>query len=428
MSQSSTSSTSTLPDVGKCNISDEDSITITGKFENFEEFEKKISAIGSPTGIKLFECSINTAVTKSLSTIPTLESISFDKYDENIFMAFKKQNSLTKIEISNEDWTWNGFPHDVFNNICKNCKKLDHLVLKGAGTGSYFDCDDFPYKVTKLETTMITFNWYKGMNNERVSFLKSQKGYLKDLTIDKLPYDFDGGKVLKYIIDEMNLETFYYGKIPLILDGKKQKVKEFTASELQITSAIEMIKQFPSIKKFTLKLYNTDISCDDIEQIIYPQSDLFKNIKELEFIDKSNGHLEVYLGLFRNLKNVQKIIFKTKDKNLYKIINLLPQMPSLKEILFVTTAPISSKIDASKFAPNVKFTKVMDNNAEEVQGNVGNAYGGAAQDDTNAPGGSNTHRRMEGSDLHGNRRGGDGGDDDENWESVFKGCKLIYLF
>jgi len=301
---------------------------------------------------------------------------------------------------------------------------LDHLVLKGAGTGSYFDCDDFPYKVTKLETTMISYNWYVETKNERVSFLKSQKGKLRELRIEELPYDFDGGRVLKYIIDEMNLKTFYYGDIPLIINWERQIVKEFEASELQITSAIEMIKQFPSIDKFTLKLSNTDISCEDIEQIINPKTDLFVNIKEFKVIDNSKRHLGVYLGLFKNLKNVQKIILKTKDKDVNKIINLLAQMQNLKEIKLISTARSLPEIDTSKFAPNIKFTKVMDNDDAEPQGNVGNIDRGAAQDDANAPGGANVQRENEEDDGRMNRRGGDdGGDDGNNRNDRFRGIK-----
>jgi hypothetical protein len=121
-------------------------------------------------------------------------------------------------------------------------------VLIGAGTGSFFDADEFRFKIQILDTTMITFNWYVGIKSKRVNFLESQKGSLKELTIHELPFDFDGGKVLKYIIEEMNLKTFNYGKIPLIFNGQKQDVKEFTATHLQLTSIFEMIRQFKPCK------------------------------------------------------------------------------------------------------------------------------------------------------------------------------------
>lgn len=118
-------------------------------------------------------------------------------------------------------------------------------MLIGSGTGSYFDSDDFPYFIEVLEATMITFHWYVGLKSARIKFLTTQKGHLKELTIHQLPFDFDGGKVLKYIIEEMDLKKFHYGKIPLILDGQKQDVREFEANEIQVQSSFEMF-QFKS--------------------------------------------------------------------------------------------------------------------------------------------------------------------------------------
>lgn len=215
------------------------------KFKNFYEFSQLCGNLKRVKSLSFQNCGIDQSGLESLSILPTLESISFEKCNDNIYKAFIKQNSLTKIQVQNDDWTWNGFPHETFNEICKNCKNFDHLVLKGAGTGSYFDSDEFPFKIKKLETSMITFHWYVGIKTERVSFLRSQRGDLKELTIQQLPNDFDGGRVLKYIFAEMNLDTFYYGKIPLILNGKKQEVEEFAATEIQIRSALELIEQFP---------------------------------------------------------------------------------------------------------------------------------------------------------------------------------------
>jgi hypothetical protein len=80
----------------------------------------------------------------------------------------------------------------------------------------------------------------------RVDFLKSQNGSLKELRLKRLPFDCDGGDVLKYILDEMNLEVFYFDEIPLILDGKKQQIEEIWSSEATVKSMMEMMKQFPS--------------------------------------------------------------------------------------------------------------------------------------------------------------------------------------
>lgn len=217
------------------------------KFLNFLHFSNILKNLGKIRSIVFEKCSIDSREKSSfLMPIETLSFISFNKCDDNIINAFPRQKSLTKVTIRNDDWTWSGFPHEIFNKIAESSKELNHIELIGAGTGSFFDSDDFSFKIRKLETTMITFHWYVGIQTQRTSFLKSQKGFLKELTIHQLPFDFDGGRVLKFIIEEMKLEKFYYGKIPLILNGQKQEVEEFEASEIQIQSVFEMFRQFRS--------------------------------------------------------------------------------------------------------------------------------------------------------------------------------------
>ena len=337
--------------------------------KNIEECQEFFSGLKSLKILNLNNCHLKNLNNEKLSPIRTLKTISFNKCSDNIFKFFTNQESIEKLTVINHNWTWNGFPHDVFNEICRNCKNLDHLVLDGAGTGSYFDSDEFPFKITKLETSMISFHWYVGIKSARVHFLESQKGYLKELRIHQLPYDFDGGKVLKYIIEEMNLDKFHYGEIPLILNKQKQEIKEFEASEIQITSAYEIIKQF-RCDKFILKLSNTDISSDSIEKIINPPTNIFDNIKEFEVIDNSSyrGIFGVFLGLFMNLKNIQKLTFRTQDKNINTIFECLTIMPNLKEINLTSTVPRSLQRYQTILlkAPNLKKISIPKQSVEDA--------------------------------------------------------------
>jgi len=333
------------------------------KFNSFKDCSNVINSFVNLKTLKLNYCNVNSINNETLKPIRTLTSLTLNKCNDNIFKIFTKQEKIEKITVSNEDWTWNGFPHDIFNEICKNNKNLDHLVLNGAGTGSYFDCDEFPYKISKLETTMITFHWYVGIRNARLNFLQSQKGYLKDLTIHELPYDFDGGRVLKYIIEEMDLETLYYGDIPLIIKKVRQIVKEFTASEIQITSTFEMVKQF-TCYKFRLKLSKTDIASDEIEKIINIPTNVFKNVKEFEVVDDSayRGIFGVFLGLFRNLKNIHRLSLKTQDRNINTILECLPEMDNLEDMHLTSTAPrLIERLKAvHKCAPNLKKLSISE--------------------------------------------------------------------
>ncbi|CAG9811553.1 unnamed protein product [Chironomus riparius] len=312
------------------------------KFKNFKEFSQLCNNLSSIKTLRFEYCGIDQIGKKSLPILSTLKLISFNKCNDNIYGAFENQTTITKIEVSNEDWTWNGFPHDIFNVICHNCKNLEHIVLNGAGTGSYFDADEFPYKITKLETSMITFHWYVGIRTKRVCFLESQKGHVKDLTIHQLPNDFDGGRVVNYIFEEMNLETFYYGKIPLILNGEKQNVLEFSATEIQITAAIEMIRRFPSIISYCLILSEKDIASDEIEKAINLSNKIFRQLKKFEVIDNSKyrGLFCVFLGLLKNLINIEILSLTTQDRNINVMLEeSLPFMTNLKELYLSSIAP-----------------------------------------------------------------------------------------
>ena len=215
------------------------------KFKSFEEFCDIVGNITTIRSLSFEKCQIDYLKNEALPELTSLKAITFNKCNDNMFRVFIRQTSIKKFTIINLDWTWNGFPHEVFNELAKKSEKIDELILKGSGTGSYFDSDEFPYKLVKLDTTMITFHWYVGIRSERTGFLKSQLDYLKDLTIHELPNDFDGGRVLRYILNDMNLDEFHFGKISLIKNGKRQDVKEFEASEIQIQSAFELIRQYP---------------------------------------------------------------------------------------------------------------------------------------------------------------------------------------
>lgn len=84
------------------------------------------------------------------------------------------------------------------------------------------------------------------INSTTQTILVTFGGCLKELYIRDIPFDNVGENALKYMIEEMKLETFCYGKVPLILNGEKQKLTELTLSGIQISSIYEMFRQFPS--------------------------------------------------------------------------------------------------------------------------------------------------------------------------------------
>lgn len=189
-------------------------------------------------------CTVKFDDQKVLPEISTLKSISFNKCDGEFYKLFTNQNSVEKITIINEDQTFDGFSHEDFNELMKKLKNVKHLVLKGTGTVSYFDYGCYSFSIEKLETDFIACS-SRTTEDHKLKFLESQKESLKELTIENLPNDFIGGKILKYIIENTNLLRFCYGKICLIDKGKKQNVDKVSANENQISCIIELLRHYP---------------------------------------------------------------------------------------------------------------------------------------------------------------------------------------
>lgn len=293
---------------------------------------------------------------------PNLDSLNelfLERCDANFYSVFQNLKSITKITVRNTDWTWNGFPHDNFNALMRTLPNCKHVCFEGIGTGSYFDMDEFPYRLKTLEATTISFNWYVGIRTARKQFMETQKGFLQQLIIHKLPYDFDGGDLLKFIVEKMNLDKFYYGDIPLILNGQKQNIEDFTVTttEIQLTALFQMFVQFPTIKKLKLVLNQTDIDSSAVESIINPPTNLFRNVRVLEVCDDSRyrGIVGVFLGLFKNFRNIKILKINTSDRNLDILLEeFLPIMTNLEELYLNSSIPEHRLVVVRKCSPNLK--------------------------------------------------------------------------
>lgn len=179
--------------------------------------------------------------------LSSLKSVSFNECQGNLYTFFQNHKTIEKIVVISHKNSWIGFPHEDFDKLANSLPKLKHIKFEGEGTGSFFDRSEFNFKIEILEVEIITFHWYIGISGARNKFLISQKENLKELRLKKLPHDFDGGRVFKFIMEQMNLETFYYGDIPLILKRKKQIVRHISTNETQIEAAFEMFRQFPGM-------------------------------------------------------------------------------------------------------------------------------------------------------------------------------------
>lgn len=279
-----------------------------------------------------------------LDNIYNLKSISFEHCNENTFKIFELQKNLKKIVVKSNTSIYNSFSHKYFNKIL-NLNKISELILEGDGTAGYFNSNILPFYIETLNTTYLTYYWCNNINNDGIKYFTSKKGYLKNLTIHHLPFDFDGGKILKYIIEEMGLFSFNYDDISLIQNKQKQYVTKFSATQYHITSIYEMFNQYNTITTFILNLNNSIVLHKKIYTEINNNKNLniFNNLVTLIINDNSGDMhlLRLFITFIKQLYNIQNIIFNTQDLEINNILAdiKLKSLSKLKEITLSSTVP-----------------------------------------------------------------------------------------
>jgi len=149
----------------------------------------------------------------------------------------------------------------ISSYIVRNC---DEILLSLQTTFKEFQFKEFCYDDSTLRTQNITiyerFRFMNVMENVLESFKPSSGFYcnifgnaaienavfnnIKSLTIPDFPVDFNGGKVMKFIIECMNLDYFQCKSTILISDMRKNFVGEISVSGNQISSFYEMLRQY----------------------------------------------------------------------------------------------------------------------------------------------------------------------------------------
>jgi hypothetical protein len=161
--------------------------------------------------------------------------------DYRIFDFFHNMKSLQKIEVYDEDRKIGELVKDSLFQLLKKNSNIKCLQYNGQYEETkLFKKDWSQIQLRRLETNCV---------NLTLNVLEPLVGTLKELKLSHLPFDFDGGNVLKLIFEQMKLETFYYGEFPLIINGRKnqnQNVESLKFNQRQVTAAIEMMRQFPS--------------------------------------------------------------------------------------------------------------------------------------------------------------------------------------
>lgn len=193
------------------------------------------------------------------SFLPNLKSITISVSTRDFLRLFKAFKTLERIKFIDE--TQHGYYAEFLfelSNLLEAVPNIKHLTLEGAGTSNFFTqgCNNF--KLQKLDAFLVTPSWKHDINNPRLEFLQSQREHLKELNLSTAPYDYDGGKILKFILEEMNLEKFVCGNLKLIENGNRvETIDEVSFTEVQTNYGCELMRQFPgkNLQTFRFFLY-----------------------------------------------------------------------------------------------------------------------------------------------------------------------------
>jgi hypothetical protein len=106
----------------------------------------------------------------------------------------------------------------------------------------------------------------------------------------------------------------------------------------------------------------TTLSEPDVEAVINPQTEIFSNAKELVILDHNGNLATLFIGLFKNFRNIRKLSIISDDPRMNTVIEeCLPEMTQLNEIYLnvKTPNPTERFISILNFAPNIKKLSVV---------------------------------------------------------------------
>lgn len=232
--------------LGKFATSIENLTLIRVVFKSSEQFYELLKNLYTLKVLKVFNCDLKNPGISPFLFLPNLRCISFNRSSKNFLSAFESLENLEMFTFSiKKEFFYEDF-HQPLCNLLEKVPNIQHLSLESSSCSTFFELGPFNFKLKKLDAFSLTFDWTHPQNQPRLSFFAAQKGYLKELSIWKLPYDYDGGEILRFIFEEMNLEEFVVEFTTLIRNGRKvESIDQIQFMESQIKSGLELLRQFP---------------------------------------------------------------------------------------------------------------------------------------------------------------------------------------
>lgn len=178
---------------------------------------------------------------------------------------------------------------------------IDKLVQSACSVrfnGGYKDSDTQYTKLRKLKIS----NDPSRLLSLGLFFIKANCDNLRELEIDSLPFNLNGGSEMNFILTKMNLNKFTCNKSILIDDGKLQPIKKIEVYIKELSALYEVMRHFQSIKKVVI--------CSGVPEPLpdfaVQHTDLFLCVDELVMTTTYVHHINTLtlIGHFRMLKSL----------------------------------------------------------------------------------------------------------------------------
>lgn len=216
--------------------------------DNGRRFLEIISKMKNLKSIKIDHCVMFEADNENPPppSLPQLKSAFFTESSDLYFNVLQKFKSLENFKFVKERSSGVQFSYGLIDDLLMAVPSINHLTIKGVNTGGYLarEFENIPFTLHSLDADEM--NMGRNEDEPRISFLQAQKGHLKVLKVKELPADYDGEILLKFIFEEMNLESFVYRDEELIKNGRKvPSLNEIWMTDKTITAGMELMRQFP---------------------------------------------------------------------------------------------------------------------------------------------------------------------------------------
>lgn len=190
--------------------------------------------------------------------IPIVEMLRFFPNLKTFNLMHRNAKDLYKIIIDKPQRTviisWDVYEkfNGIINVLATNFTHYEYKVVDVHNNISIKGILGFGREQNQLERFQPFTGYYFDLASNGIIKNDIITGNLKELRIPDYPYDFNGGKVLKFLIENMNLQYLCIKYTNLILEGRKQPVNEISISSNQITSLFEMFRLFNGSKYLIL--------------------------------------------------------------------------------------------------------------------------------------------------------------------------------